>query len=71
MRVCVCAALALATAACHDPATPTAAQVETARHSELVRITAGNPQAPPNLAELIALGRNVKAEQSAKGNAPR
>ncbi len=60
--------IALALSACgHNPATPTAAQIQAARvDSPLVNVTAGNPDVPPNLAELVALGRNLENEQDAK-----
>lgn len=64
-RVAILAALALACGACGDRNAPSRAEVATARDSVLVKATAGNPEAR-DFAELVAIGRKVKAEQAAK-----
>lgn len=59
-------ALACALAGCSaDPATPSAAEVKAARGTLLARMTKDNPNAP-DMAELVAIGRRVNAEQAAK-----
>jgi hypothetical protein len=53
----------LVLAGCADRNAPSAAEVESARHGVLATATRGNPAAPANLAELVATGRKVKAQQ--------
>lgn len=63
-RLIILAGLAASLAACGDRNAPSRAEVAKAAESPLVRLTATNRDAPPNMAELVAIGRKVRAEQA-------